>query len=92
MKIGYDPEKRAKTLEDRGIDFLDADQVFAGRNVTATDERKDYGETRCITVGYLGGRVMIVGWVQRGDIRHVFTMRKANDREIRKYQERLEKA
>jgi uncharacterized protein len=35
-------------------------------------------------------RMVIVGWVQRGDNRHVFTMRKANEREIKKYGKRLE--
>jgi hypothetical protein len=34
-------------------------------------------------------RIVVVGWVQRGNDRHVFTMRKANDREIKKYTERL---
>jgi hypothetical protein len=34
--------------------------------------------------------MVIVGWVKRGKSRHVFTMRKANDREIRKYGKRLE--
>jgi uncharacterized protein len=89
MKITCDPHKRAKTLEERGIDFLDAIQVFAGRHFTGIDDRKDYGEIRQITIGYLSERMVIVGWVQRGDARHVFTMRKANEREITKYQERL---
>ena len=30
MKITYDPAKRAKTLEERGLDFEDAAVVFAG--------------------------------------------------------------
>lgn len=90
MKITCDPNKRAKTLEERGLDFRDAMHVFAGRHLTRTDDRKDYGESRQITAGYLNRRMVIVGWVQRGDARHVFTMRKANEREIKKYQERLE--
>ena len=31
--------------------------------------------------GHLAGRMIVVGYVQRGDIRHVFSMRKANARE-----------
>ncbi len=89
MKITYDPSKRDKTLADRGIDFLEAAEVFAGRHFTFLDNRADYGECRQITVGYLGVRIVVVGWVQRGNDRHVFTMRKANDREIKKYTERL---
>ena len=92
MKITCDPNKRAKTLKDRKVDLLDAGAVFSGRYLTAIDDRKEYGEIRRITVGYLEGRMVVVGWVQRGDARHVFTMRKANEREIRKYRERLEEA
>ncbi len=92
MLITCDPAKRAKTLEDRGLDFMDAAHVFAGKYVTADDTRKDYGELRRITIGYLAGRMVVVGWVQRGEARHVFTMRKANEREVKKYRERLEQA
>jgi uncharacterized DUF497 family protein len=90
MEITSDPNKRAKTIEDRGLDFNDAAYVFVGRHFTTVDNRKDYGETRQITVGFLQERMVVVGWVRRGDNRHVFTMRKANEREINKYRERLE--
>lgn len=38
-----------------------------------------------ITAGYLRGRMVIIGWTPRNDARHVFSMRKANDREKEKY-------
>jgi uncharacterized DUF497 family protein len=69
---------------------MDAAHVFAGKYVTADDNRKDYGESRQITIGYLAGRMVVMGWVQRGEARHVFTMRKANEREVKRYRERLE--
>jgi uncharacterized protein len=31
MKITFDPAKRAITLSDRGLDFADAAEVFAGK-------------------------------------------------------------
>lgn len=71
---------------------MDAEHVFSGRHFTFVDERKDYGEIRQITVGLLQGRMMVVGWVQRGDNRHVFTMRKANERENSKYRQQLEQS
>ena len=40
---------------------MDAIDVFAGRHFTAEDNRKDYGEIRKITVGFLHGRMMVVG-------------------------------
>jgi uncharacterized DUF497 family protein len=85
MIITCDPAKRLKTLGERKLDFLDADLVFADWNFTFEDIRADYGELRFITLGFLGGRMVVVGWTPRGANRHVFTMRKANDRETRKY-------
>ena len=42
--IEFDPDKRDKTLTQRGLDFAHAGEVFAGVNVTAEDARFDYGE------------------------------------------------
>jgi uncharacterized DUF497 family protein len=39
MKITFDPHKREATLRERGIDFVDAAEVFAGRTYTRGDER-----------------------------------------------------
>jgi len=90
MKISFDPNKRGTTLNDRGIDFADATHVFAGLTLDFEDNRKDYGETRIITVGHLQGRMMVVIWTPRGEARHIISMRKANEREINKYRQRLE--
>ena len=81
MRITFDPAKRAKTLADRGLDFEDAAQVFGGATFEIEDQRKDYGETRVICFGLLAGRMVVVGYVPRGNTRHVFSMRKANERE-----------
>lgn len=92
MQITFDPVKRAATLQDRGLDFADAALVFAGRTLDDPDERQDYGELRIITVGKLRGRMVIVAWTPRGDTRHVFSMRKANDREKARFGQRLEES
>ena len=90
MTIIFDPDKREATLTNRGLDFADARQVFAGLTVQFPDERRDYGEERIITVGLLGGRMVVVIWTARGDDRHVISMRKANDREQRRYAHKLD--
>ncbi len=81
MRISYDPAKRDKTLSERGLDFEDAVEVFQGLTVEVEDARKDYGERRVICYGVLKGRIVVVGYTPRGSVRHVFSMRKANDRE-----------
>ena len=81
MGITYDPDKRARTLEERGLDFEDAPLVFSGLTVEVEDTRKDHGEVRTICCGKLEGRLVVIGYTPRGADRHVFSMRKANDRE-----------
>ena len=81
MTITYDPVKRQRTLEERGLDFEDASIVFAGTTFEVVDVRRDYGEERWICFGRLAGRIVVVGFVERGESRHVFSMRKANARE-----------
>ncbi len=81
MRISFDPAKREKTLAERGLDFADAALVFVGVTLEFEDTRKDYGETRVICYGLLEGRMVVVGYTPRGAERHVFSMRKANERE-----------
>ena len=81
MQIKFDPAKRDKTLAERGLDFADATQVFAGVTLEVEDTRQDYGEPRIICYGLLEGRMVVVGYTPRGADRHVFSMRKANERE-----------
>ena len=81
MRVSYDPAKRRKTLDERGLDFEDAPEVFAGLTFEVEDTRRDYGETRIVCFGSLAGRLVVVGYTQRGELRHIFSMRKANERE-----------
>ncbi len=89
MPITFDPAKRDRTLAERGLDFADAAEVFAGETIDGPDERFDYGETRIVTVGLLRGRMVIVVWTRRGGDRHIISMRKANDREQARFGQRL---
>ena len=81
MRVTFDPAKREKTLTERGLDFADAMTVFEGTTIEVEDTRKDYGERRIVSYGLLAGRMVVVGYTPRGAVRHVFSMRKANDRE-----------
>ena len=89
MPITFDPRKREVTLAERGLDFLDAEEVFAGPVFERVDDRLDYGETRYITIGRFRDRMVVVAWIPRGADRHVISMRKASDREQARYETRL---
>ncbi|THJ21160.1 MAG: BrnT family toxin [Nitrospira sp. CG24E] len=81
MRVMFDEAKREKTLAERGLDFADAALIFAGVTVEVEDTRRNYGETRIICYGLLEGRIVVLGYTPRGADRHVFSMRKANERE-----------
>ena len=89
MKLCWDEAKRKWTREERGLDFADAAAIFAGERLAFPDIRFDYGEERWITVGLLVGRMMVVVWTPRAGGRHVISMRKANEREQKKFGQRL---
>ena len=89
MRYEWDTAKRRGNFAKHGLDFADAEQVFAGPCVTFEDSRFDYGEERLVTLGLLAGRVVIIAHAPRGEATRIISMRKANRREQKIYQERL---
>jgi len=92
MKLTWDEVKRQKTLTERKLDFADAAEVFADVHLEFPDDRQDYGEPRYITVGFLANRMVVIVYTPRGNSRHIISMRKANAREIKRYQTLLERS
>jgi uncharacterized protein len=90
MIYEWDEGKNRSNFVKHGLDFADAEQVLTGPRVTFVDDRIDYGEKRLITLGRLGGRVVVVAHAPRGDdATRIISMRKANRREQKIYQKRL---
>ena len=89
MEITSDPEKRARTLAERGLDFDDAADVFAGPRYTVPDDRWNYGEPRLQTYGLLHDRLVTIVWTPRDNSRHIISMRKCNDREKERFGRQL---
>lgn len=85
MRIECDPEKRDFTLTLRGLDMLRAGEVFSGPTLTVEDDRHDYGERRYISIGYLDGRMVVLVWTEREQVRRIISLRKANERERKVY-------
>lgn len=90
MTLEWDESKRLATLAERGLDFSDVEIVFTGACMTMPDNRRDYGEIRYLTFGELVGRLVVICWTWRGANVRVISMRKANEREIKAYRQRLE--
>jgi uncharacterized DUF497 family protein len=89
MQITFHEEKRRKTFGERGLDFADAGRIFEGPEFTQQDDRFDYPEPRFQTYGLLDERLVMVVWTPIEDGIHVISMRRCNDREQRKFAERL---
>ncbi len=90
MVITFDPAKRNRTFLERGLAFEDAIIVFAGVTVEIEDTRQEYGEARIMCFGLLDGRMVVLGYTPRGADRHIFSMRKANEREQNRIAPHLE--
>ncbi|MBK1642645.1 hypothetical protein CKO12_12315 [Chromatium okenii] len=91
MQIEFDSIKHQKTLNERGLDFARAGEVFAGPLLNWRDDRFEYGEPRFITFGLLDQRWVIIVWTPRGEARRIISMRKANEREINNYAKRVDR-
>jgi uncharacterized protein len=88
-RIIFDDAKRLKTLRERGLDFANVGQVFAGPTFTQQDDRFAYPEPRYQTYGLLEERLVMFAWTPLSEGIRVFSMRRCNDREFRKFAERL---
>ena len=89
MQITYDPVKRTAKLAKHGLDFETRPRCFAGLTLTLLDGRLDYREDRYQTYGLLGDRLVMVVWTPRGEDRHIISMRKCNEREKARFENRL---
>ncbi len=90
MADSWDETKRRKTLVERGLDFADAELVFAGRTMSLPDERRDYTEPRFITAGWLSGRFVVLVWTPRDGGRRIISMRFGHADEEAAFQAQME--
>ena len=87
MRIEYDPVKNARNIALRGLSFELAGEFEWNSALIAEDRRKDYGEPRFIAVGLLHGRLHVVVFSPRGQSVRIVSLRRANGREVRRYDE-----
>ena len=81
MRYLWDEAKRLANLTKQGLDFADAEKVFAGPLVLFEDGRKDYGEQRMIGIGLLETLVVLIVHVESEDSIRIISMRKAESDE-----------
>jgi len=81
MRYTWDESKRKANLAKHGLDFADAETVFAGPLVLIEDTRHNYGEQRMIGIGLLDFLVVLIVHVESEDETRIISMRKAESDE-----------
>ena len=87
--VEFDVAKDEENRRKRGLPLRFGALLFDGRYVEEEDVRRDYGETRLIATGPIaefGERIHVVVYTWRNGERRIVSFRKANAREIAKYQ------
>ncbi len=87
MDIEFDPDKSAKNARERGLPFDLVANFDFDTAVVVRDDREAYGETCFIAVGLIGARVHAVAYTVRGATLRVISFRKANAREVLRYEQ-----
>ncbi len=86
MKVEFDPGKDEANRLRHGVSLAAVERTDLDLAVRFEDRRFDYGETRFIAYGPIDGRRHCVWYTLRGDVVRVIGLRKANDRERRRYE------
>ncbi|WP_186418323.1 BrnT family toxin [Bosea sp. CS1GBMeth4] len=89
MGIAYDPAKSERNARERGSSFDRGYDFDFDRAVSKEDERFAYPERRVIATAFVESRLHVPCWTPTVNGIRVISFRKANDREIRKYEQEV---
>lgn len=87
MKIEYNKEKSDKNVKERNLSFDEATHFDWETAIFYEDTRKSYPETRIIAMGFLHQRIHIICFTETPEGIRIISFRKANTREVRRYEE-----
>ncbi len=90
MNYEWDAAKNITNQIKHGISFEEARLIFEGDVLTGVDGRRDYGETRYISIGAIQGLIVIaVIHTDRDGTTRIISARLANRSERQKYHDHL---
>ncbi len=87
----YHDEKDQKNIKAHGVSLAQADDIDWDTAVTRIDNRKNYGETRFITFATYRKQLHCLVWTVRDDNARYISVRKANAREMKIYEQKISK-
>jgi hypothetical protein len=89
MKIIYDLKKSEKNIIDRKLSFEKAYDFDWGSAIYQEDNRKQYPERRFVALGYVEERLHVLCFTPITDGVRIISFRKANIREVRRYEQEI---
>lgn len=87
MEIEFDTNKNAANIRLRGLSFERVVDFDFENAVYRQDSRRDYGEIRIRTLGFLDGRLHALVFTDTAKGVRVISFRKANKREVKTYEQ-----
>lgn len=88
MNFEWDEAKSDVCFAERGFDFAYAARAFFDPDrLIQADTRHSYGEDRYQLIGKIEHRLFVVVYIPRNDVIRIISARKANQREVRHYED-----
>jgi uncharacterized DUF497 family protein len=85
MRIEFDPAKDITNRAKHGVSLALAGELDWEAALVWIDERIEYGELRAIALAPKIEILYYVAFVDRGEVRRVISLRRANRREVKYY-------
>ncbi len=85
MDIEFDPTKDQANREKHGLSLALAEAFELDTALVEIDDRRAYNEERFVALGLIGDRVHVLVFTVRGEAIRVISLRKANQREVKRY-------
>ena len=85
MRIEFDPTKDASNQLKHGVSLALAAKLDWDAAWVWVDERFEYNEMRMIALAPKTETLYYVAFVNRGDVRRIISLRRANRREVKHY-------
>ena len=87
MRIAFDPEKDVRNRAKHGVSLALAEHLDWDAALVWIDNRFEYGELRMIALAPETNILYYVAFVDRGAVRRIISVRRANRREVKRYVE-----
>ena len=87
MRVEYDPAKDVANQAKHGVSLAVASELDWNAALVWIDDRYEYDEMRMIALAPKTSILYYVAFVDRGDVRRIIGLRRANRREVKHYVE-----